>query len=64
MLLGFSPIIAMENLVFNVYPLYLFLGIWLGKRRPELLLRYVQIFAVLFCIYAPAYLLFLHKVLV
>jgi O-Antigen ligase len=63
-LLGFSPLTAIENLVFNVYPLYLFLGIWLGKRRPELLLRFVQIFAVLFCIYAPAYLLYLHKVYV
>ena len=33
-LLGFPPLTAVENLVFNVYPLYLFLGIWLGKRRP------------------------------
>src|SRR5271170_5894623 len=61
-LLGFSPMIAVENLVFNVYPLYLFLGLWLGKRRPDLLLRFVQVFAVLFCIYAPAYLLFLHTI--
>jgi hypothetical protein len=61
-LLGFAPIIAVENLVFNVYPLYLFLGLWLGKRRPELLLKFVQVFAVLFCIYAPAYLLFLHTI--
>ena len=63
-LLGFSPLIAVENLVFNVYPLYLFLGLWLGKRRPDLLLRFVQVFAVLFCIYAPAYLLVLNKILV
>lgn len=63
-LLGFSPLTAVQNLVFNVYPLYLFLGIWLGKRRPDLLLRFVQIFAVLFCIYAPAYLLYLNKVYV
>jgi len=63
-LLGFAPIIAVENLVFNVYPLYLFLGLWLGKRRPELLLRFVQVFAVLFCIYAPAYLLILHTIMV
>jgi hypothetical protein len=61
-LLGFSPLTAMQNLVFNVYPLYLFLGIWLGKRRPELLLRFVQVFAVLFCIYAPAYLLYLNTI--
>jgi hypothetical protein len=61
-LFGFPPLTAIMNLVFNVYPLYLFLGIWLGKRRPELLLRFVQIFAILFCIYAPAYMLFLDKV--
>ena len=61
-LLGFQPVTALENLVFNVYPLYLFLGIWLGKRRPKLLLRFVQIFAILFCIYAPAYILFLDNV--
>ena len=42
-LLGFQPLTAVQNLVFNVYPLYLFVGIWVGKRRPELLLRYVQI---------------------
>jgi hypothetical protein len=63
-LLGFPPLTAMQNLVFNIYPLYLFLGIWLGKRRPDLLLRFVQVFAVLFCIYSPAYLVFLNKVYV
>lgn len=61
-LLGFPPLIAIQNLVFNVYPLYLFLGMWLGARRPELLLRFIQVFAVCFCIYAPAYLLVLHSV--
>ena len=61
-LLGFPPITALQNLVFNVYPLYFFLGLWLGKKRPELLLRYMQTFAILFAIYAPAYMLFLYKV--
>jgi O-Antigen ligase len=60
--LGFPPLTAVENLVFNIYPLYLFLGMWLGKRRPDLLLRFVQVFAVLFCIYAPAYFLYLNKI--
>jgi hypothetical protein len=61
-LLGFAPLTAVENLVFNIYPLYVFLGIWLGKRRPDLLLRFVQVFAILFCIYAPAYFLYLNKI--
>ena len=61
-LVGFSPITALQNLVFNVYPLFFFLGLWLGARRPELLLRYIQTFAVLLSIYAPLYLLFLNKI--
>jgi hypothetical protein len=61
-LAGFSPITAIENLVFNVYPIYMFLGLWVGKRRPELLLKYVQLYAIFFCVYAPAYLLFLNKI--
>ena len=63
-LLGFTPLVATENLVFNVYPIYLFLGIWLGRRRPELLLRFVQAFSICFCVYAPAYMFFLHKLTV
>ena len=61
-LLGFTPLIAIQNLVFNVYPLFFFLGLWLGARRPELLLRYVQTFAFCLAIYAPLYLLLLYKV--
>jgi hypothetical protein len=63
-LLGFNPLVAMENLVFNVYPIYLFLGLWLGRRRPDLLLRFAQVFSICFCVYAPAYMLFLNKLTV
>lgn len=52
-LAGFQPVTALENLVFNVYPLYLFLGIWLGARQPKLLLRFVQVFAILFAFTPP-----------
>jgi hypothetical protein len=62
LLVGFSPLTAIENVVFNVYPLFLFLGIWVGARRPELLLKYIQIFAICFFFYAPLYLLLLHSV--
>jgi hypothetical protein len=61
-LLGFSPLYALQNLVFNVYPLFFFLGLWVGARRPELLLRYVQTFAVCLAIYAPLYMIVLDKV--
>jgi hypothetical protein len=63
-LLGFPPLIATENLVFNIYPLYLFMGIWLGRRQPELLLRFFQVFSICFCVYAPAYMLLLNKLTV
>jgi hypothetical protein len=61
-LYGFAPITAIQNLVFNVYPLFFFLGLWVGARRPELLLRYIQVFGVCFFFYAPAYLLVLHTI--
>jgi hypothetical protein len=61
---GFTPLIATENLVFNIYPIYLFLGIWLGCRQPKLLLRFVQVFSICFCVYAPAYMLFLNRLTV
>ena len=33
---------ALQNLVFNVYPLYLFIGLWLGIRYPNYLQRFVR----------------------
>jgi hypothetical protein len=61
-LLGYPPIIAVENFVFNVYPLYLFLGIWAGSRNPDLLLKLVRILAWGSAIYGPLYLLVLSKI--
>jgi O-Antigen ligase len=61
-LLGFPPLTAIQNLVFNIYPIYFFLGLWVGKRRPELVLKFYQVFAICFTIYAPAYLLVLNKI--
>jgi hypothetical protein len=61
-LIGFPPLVAVENMVFNIYPIFLFLGLWVGRRRPELLLKYIQVYAILFTIYAPAYILFLDKI--
>jgi hypothetical protein len=59
---GFSPIVALQNLVFNLYPLYFFLGLWVGARRPELMLKVLQFFAWGLCIYGPFYYFFLHNV--
>ncbi len=61
-LAGYSPITAAENFVFNVYPLYLFLGMWAATRHPELLRRLVRIMAWISAIYGPLYLLVLNKI--
>ncbi len=58
---GYSPLVAIQNLVFNVYPLYIFLGIWTGKRYPGLMLKMIRIIAWFTCFYGPAYLVFLHN---
>ena len=64
-LLGFTSLVATENLVFNVYPIYLFLGIWLGRRRPpDSYCDLSSAFSICFCVYAPAYMFFLHKLTV
>lgn len=61
-LAGYSPITAAENFVFNVYPLYVFLGIWAGTRHPELLRRLIRIMAWGSAFYGPLYLLVLSKI--
>ncbi len=61
-LVGFSPLVAFQNLVFNIYPMYFFLGLWVGARRPELMRRLIQLYAWGLCIYGPLYFLVLNKV--
>ncbi len=33
------PMVAVQNFVFHVYPLFLFLGMWVGRRNPHFLRR-------------------------
>lgn len=61
-LIGFSPLIAFQNLVFNIYPMFFFLGLWVGARTPDLMRRLIQIYAWGLCIYGPLYFLVLNKV--
>jgi hypothetical protein len=61
-LIGFSPLVAFQNLVFNIYPMYFFLGLWVGARRPDLMRRLIQLYAWGLCIYGPLYFLILNKV--
>jgi hypothetical protein len=43
--LGYPAVTALQNLVFNYYPLYLFLGLWVAARTPDFLPRFVRTFA-------------------
>jgi hypothetical protein len=60
-LLGYSVLTALQILVFNICPFYLFLGIWVGYRHPGTVRKYIRFMAWLTLIYAPIYFLFLNK---
>lgn len=60
--LGYPVLTALENLVFNIYPLYFFLGIWVGSEYPTLLRKAYRGLAWILAIYGPAYFLFLDKI--
>jgi len=59
--MGHDALQIAENLVFNVYPLYLFFGYWMGKYYPFLLRRVVYFFAYLNALYGLTYLAFLNR---
>ncbi|MDQ4144963.1 MAG: O-antigen ligase family protein, partial [Actinomycetota bacterium] len=59
--LGYPPITALQSFAFNFYPLYFFLGLWIGGRRPNFLPKFVRAFAWWNGIYGVAYMLFLHQ---
>jgi hypothetical protein len=59
---GYPVLTALENLAFNVYPMYLFLGIWVGEQYPTLLKKAYRGLAWILAIYGPAYFLFLDKI--
>jgi hypothetical protein len=61
LLLGYSLKTAALILVFNICPVYLFLGIWVGFRHPEMVRKYIRFIAWYTLIYTPVYFLFLRK---
>jgi hypothetical protein len=57
-----SPLLtALQILAFNFFPLYLFLGVWVGTRRPEIVRQYIRYGAWFIVFYTPLYFLFLNK---
>ena len=59
---GYPILTALELLVFNIYPVYLFLGLWVGAGHPTMLQKMVRGWAWILVLYGPAYILFLNKV--
>ena len=60
-LLGHSKITTFQILLFNIYPVYLFLGIWVGSLHPGFVRAYVKWMAWYIACYTPIYYLFLNK---
>jgi O-Antigen ligase len=58
---GYDRVQCIQNLVFNVYPLFLFLGIHVGLADPGFLRSLVRAQAWVCGVYGTAYLLFLHR---
>lgn len=58
--LGHSLFTALQILVFNLGPVYLFLGIWVGIRHPRAIRTYIRFLAWWLVIYTPIYFLFLQ----
>lgn len=60
-MLGYPLFTALQILVFNICPVYVLLGIWVGARHPSIVRRYIRFSAWLVVIYTPLYILFLNK---
>jgi hypothetical protein len=58
--LGHSLFTALQILVFNLAPVYLFLGIWVAVRHPLAVRTYIRFMAWWMVIYTPIYFLFLQ----
>ena len=59
---GYPTLTALENLVFNLYPIYFFLGMWVGAEHPTMLQKVIRAWAWTLAIYGPAYMLFLSTI--
>jgi hypothetical protein len=58
----YPPLTALQNLAFNIYPVYFFLGLWVGTEHPTLYRKIIRCYAWMLAIYGPAYLLFLDHI--
>jgi O-Antigen ligase len=61
LLLGYPLFVALEILLFNISPVYIFLGIWAGYCHPGIVRAYIRYIAWFLVVYTPLYFLFLNK---
>ncbi|WP_448377795.1 hypothetical protein [Fervidobacterium sp.] len=59
---GHDSLLVFQNLVFNIYPLYLFLGFFVARRYPLLLRKTLWWFAWISGTYGISYLFLFHRV--
>jgi hypothetical protein len=57
----YDPIVILQELIFNIYPLYLFLGIEVGIRSPDFLRKIIRVQAWCTGIYGTAYIIVLNR---
>ncbi len=58
---GHDPSVTVQNLVFHTYPLFLFPGIWIGRRHPDFLPRMIRALAWIHGLYGIAFLTILSS---
>lgn len=60
-LLGYPLVTALQILIFNICPAYLFLGVWVGIRYRGIIRKYMRFLAWWMVIYTPIYFIFLKN---
>ena len=61
LLQGYPLLTAFEILVFNINPIYVFLGIYVGAKHPTIIRKYVRYSAWFIVVYTPLYFLVFNK---
>jgi O-antigen ligase len=59
---GHAPFTSARDFAFDYYPLYFFLGLWVGLRSPQFLPRMIRALAWFNGIYGVLFILFLNRV--
>jgi hypothetical protein len=58
---GYDTAYAFKILLFNMSPVYMFFGAWVGKHHPGFMRGYIRVQAWQMVVYAPLYFLVLNK---